>query len=245
MPDFRLPFTLRRIGTERRRTDILQARQHLDSIDTFRGRACAFAALLIVVLFTTIGCNAIARLDAQGPVSGFETLANPMIIPMMDRWFLMDEISDETDDYFRIFREERIRSVDGVLSEGWIETHPRIGSTLLEPWHHDSTRGFEKVHASLQTIRRYAKIRVIPTGDSYAIDVKVFKELEDKPTPIGSPIGGTILRADNALDVDQTDDWSTLRNKGWIPQGRDVSLEQRILRNLNQRLAQSPVTAAR
>ena len=156
---------------------------------------------------------------------------------MIDRWFVMDEISDEVDDYFRVKREERIRMVDGVMSEGWIETWPRMGSTLLEPWHHDSTRGYEKVHSTLQTIRRTSKIRVIPTGDSYAIDVKVFKELEDNDRPIGSPLGGNALRSDNALDVGRADDLLPSDARTWIPLGRDISLEQRILRNIQQRLA--------
>ena len=155
----------------------------------------------------------------------------------------MDEISDEIDDYFRIKREERIRVVDGVMSEGWIETWPRIGSTLLEPWHHDSTRGFEKVHATLQTVRRFAKVRVIPSGDSYAIDVKVFKELEDNDRPIGSPLAGKSIRSDNALDVGRVDPLYPQQEARWIPLGRDISLEQRILRNVSQRLAKSPEAA--
>jgi hypothetical protein len=156
---------------------------------------------------------------------------------MLDRWFVMDEISDEVDDYFRVKREERIRMVDGVMSEGWIETWPRMGSTLLEPWHHDSTRGYEKVHSTLQTIRRTSKVRVIPTGDSYAIDIKVFKELEDNNRPLGSPLGGNALRSDNALDVDRPDDLAQGNARKWIPLGRDISLEQRMLRNIQQRLA--------
>ena len=202
-----------------------------------------FAAVLaasFVMLLSFGGCRAIRNLEANKNKSAFEPIANPLVIPNIDRWFLMDEISDEIDDYFRIFREERIRSVDGVMTEGWIETHPRIGSTILEPWHHDSTDGYEKIHASLQTIRRYAKVRVIPTGNSYTIDVQVFKELEDNPKPLDSTYSGKVLRTDNALDVDRPDYWATTNNRGWIALGRDVSLEQRILRNIQQRLSQTP-----
>ncbi len=197
--------------------------------------------VLVIVLGESVGCRAIRSIETRGPVPTIETTANPLIVPLMDRWFIMDEISDEIDDYFRVKRDVRIRVVDGVMSEGWIETWPRLGSTLLEPWHHDSTRGYEKLHATLQTVRRHAKIRVIPTGDSYAIDAKVFKELEDNDRPIGSPIGGKAIRSDNSLDVDRTDDFSTSSDTtGWIPMGRDISLEQRILRNIQQRLSQTP-----
>ena len=129
------------------------------------------------------------------------------------------------------------------MTEGWIETWPRIGSTILEPWHHDSTRGFEKLHASLQTVRRQAKVRIIPAGDSYQIDVKVFKELEDNPNPSRSAVRGKYLRHDNALDVGFEDYWGTQQNDGWISMGRDVSLEQRILRNIVGRLSGADVTS--
>ncbi len=193
---------------------------------------------MIVTLITLAGCRAIQHNPNSQQNCGYEQIANPLIVPMIDRWFVMDQISDEIDDYFKIYREERIRVLDGVMSEGWIETHPKIGGTLLEPWQLDSTPGFERLHATLQTVRRFAKIRVIPTGNSYQIDVKVFKELEDLPQPIGSAVGGPLFRHDNALDVGRNEPWSSGRQKGWIPMGRDFSLEQRILRNIQTRLSQ-------
>ena len=193
-------------------------------------------AMLIGLVFLGTGCRML-RYDPSGPnLLGNAPVANPLVVPLVDRWLVMDQVSDEMDNYFKIYREQRIQILDGVLSEGWIETHPRIGSTLLEPWHVDSTPGFEKIHATLQTVRRFAKVRVIPTGNSYQIDVKVFKELEDLPSPIGAAVTGPLLRYDNALDVGQTDQWLSGREKGWIPMGRDISLEQQILRNIQGRI---------
>lgn len=192
--------------------------------------------LLIVTSIQLMGCRALTFDESQPNLCGESYVNNPLIVPMMDRWLIMDQISDEIDDYFKIYREQRIRVIDGIMSEGWIETHPKIGSTVLEPWHFDSTPGFEKVHASLQTVRRFAKIRVIPLGDAYQIDVKVYKELEDLPQPIGSAIGGAVLRHDNSLDVDRGFLSGSALNPGWIPMGRDLSLEQLILRNIQQRL---------
>ena len=151
----------------------------------------------------------------------------------------MDQVSDELDDYFRIYREERIRLVDYVLTEGWIETHPKIGATLLEPWKRDSTNGFERLHATLQTVRRFAKVRVIPTADSYAIDVKVYKELEDRLAPERATVTGKFEKPFQSVeDDDRPNALSDIPNKGWIPMGRDFSLEQQILRNIQTRLNQ-------
>ena len=195
--------------------------------------------LLIGLIFVLPGCRRY-HLDPNTPnLGGNPEVPNPLIVPLLDRWFVMDQISDQLDDYFRIYREERIRIINSVMTEGWIETHPRIGSTLLEPWHKDSTPGFEKAHATLQTVRRFAKVRVIPTGNSYAIDVKVYKELEDLEQPVGATVSGRIIRHDNALDVDDLNPWLGTGRAGWIPQGRDISLEQLILRNVQNRLIET------
>jgi hypothetical protein len=193
--------------------------------------------LMIGLVCASVGCRALTYDDQSPNLCGQPPVQNPLAIPMMDRWLVMDQVSDEIDDYFKIYREERIRVLDGVMSEGWIETHPKIGGTLLEPWQLDSTQGFERLHSTLQTVRRFAKVRVIPSGNSYQLDVRVFKELEDLAQPVGSAVSGQ-LRHDSALDVDREDPWMTVQDKNWIPMGRDFSLEQQILRNIQKRLTE-------
>ena len=106
--------------------------------------------LLGTMALVTSGCRWLPRFSSR-PVPVAE-LPNPMTVPQFDRALIMDEISDELDDYFRIYKEERIRLVDSVMTEGWIETHPKIGATLLEPWHRDSTSG---LNVCTQLCRRF------------------------------------------------------------------------------------------
>jgi len=195
----------------------------------------AFLTLLLVVLSCQVGCRLFRYDEKSSNLMGHAPVQNPMVVPMIDRWIVMEQVSDEVDNYFKIYREERIRVLDGIMSEGWIETHPKIGSTLGEPWQKDSTRGFERLHATLQTIRRFAKIRVIPSGNAYQIDVRVFKELEDLNQPVGATTQGQ-LRFDNSLDRNSVAGVVASPNEGWIPMGRDFSLEQKILRNVSSRL---------
>ena len=172
-------------------------------------------------------------------VAGQAELPNPLPLPPLDRWTVMNQVADEIDNYFRIYKEEDIRLVDNVISEGWIETHPRIGASILEPWRKDSTRGFERMHATLQTVRRFAKVRVIPAGNGYQLDVKVYKELEDLPEPQQSTVTGRALWHDSDLEPPGLGEIKSTvdpKNKGWIPMGRDFSLEQLILRNIQNRL---------
>jgi hypothetical protein len=168
-------------------------------------------------------------------------LDNPLFVAAADREFLWNQIVDTLDDYFQIQREERVRLVGDVLIEGRIETLPTAGSTLLEPWRKDSTPGFEKLHASLQSIRRRAILRVIPADGGYLVDVAVYKELED----VGHPLRVVSARATSDLNssADRGDKTAAGRRSpagapsNWIAQGRDTSLEQRILGQIQARLA--------
>ena len=204
-------------------------------------RSSAPYQLLILILFALVmgsvcGCRMFSTAAYSG--SPQAEVPNPLTVPPYDRTLVMDQVSDELDDYFRIYKEEQIRIVDNVMTEGWIETHPQIGGTIFEPWRKDSTRGFERLHSTLQTIRRFAKVRVIPTGNSYLVDVKVYKELEDKQFPQYSTFSGRQLRHDNSLDIDRNE-IDIVPTEGWIPLGRDFSLEQRILRNIQSRVTQN------
>jgi hypothetical protein len=206
------------------------------------GRSFSFMIGMLFFCLLTVGCGRLQKSLIQQRDSSVvveNSLPNPLVVPMMDRWYLMDQISDELDNYFRIYREERIRVIDGILTEGWIETHPQIGGTLMEPWKKDSTPGFERTLATLQTIRRFAKVRVIPFGNSYQIDLKVFKELEDLERPVGSPFGGATTRQYHTLGPLSNEAPLAYSSKGWIPLGRDFALEQTILSNIQSRLRKS------
>ena len=72
-------------------------------------------------------------------LGGPAPIENPLFVPPMDRELLWNQTVDAVDDYFRIEREERVRLIGGVLTEGRIDTFPTIGSTILEPWRRDST----------------------------------------------------------------------------------------------------------
>ncbi|MGI9516738.1 MAG: hypothetical protein ACR2NP_06830 [Pirellulaceae bacterium] len=205
--------------------------------------------ILIALALLLASCTSCRHVSLGGwkPVAqglAPNAIPNPLAVPMVPREFVMDEVSDEIDDYFRILREQRIRLTDNIITEGWIDTEPRVGATILEPWRFDSTPGFERAHASLQTVRRWARVRVIPRGDQYLIDVAVYKELEDLDEPQHSTVTTGDLRHDNSLDIDRYDAQLTVPNRGWIPMGRDISLEQTILARIQERIYQGRKAAA-
>ena len=77
--------------------------------------------------------------------------------------------------------------VGGLLTEGRIETLPLPGNTVLEPWRWDSASNYDLALATLQSIRRRASIRVVPTAKGLSVDVVVqrgvlqlLKEVQEK-----------------------------------------------------------------
>src|SRR4029079_6584343 len=97
----------------------------------------------------------------------------------------------------------------------------------------DSTPGFEKIHATLQSIRRRATVRVIPVEGGYLGDVVVQKRLADIAQPSTATAGGATLRHDGTIVRQQGAPGRYSVTLGWIPIGRDVSLEQQILTDVS------------
>ncbi len=168
--------------------------------------------------------------------TGPGVIPNPAALPPLEDQFVWQQVVDVVDDYFRVAREQPVQNSNGVTLEGRLESAYRIGAGLFEPWRRDSTVGFERLQSTLQTIRRRATVVVRPSPAGYDIEVIVRKELEDVDRNQGSGSAsasmrhdGTVVRTDSIVDSKQT----TL---GWIPQGRDPTLEQVILRDIVGRL---------
>ena len=167
-------------------------------------------------------------------------LSNPLYVPPVDREFLWNQIVDTVDNYFRIARERRVQDIGSVLTDGQIDTLPTTGSTLLEPWRKDSTSGYERRYATLQSVRRQAFVSVVPDHQGYFVQVIVKKDLEAVDHPEHSSVGTSTIRHDNSLvsrhgrRSDSTKGATTI---GWIPKGRDTSLEQQMLQEIRARVA--------
>lgn len=199
--------------------------------------ASRYALWLGFVVFLAGGCARQGAMSPQGLGGpGVMLMENPTRLPPMDREFLWNQVVDTVDDYFKIEREERVRFVGGVLTEGKIETYPVAGATFFEPWHGDSVGHYERLQSTLQSMRRRAVVRVMPVQDGYSVEVAVFKELDDVARPEHATVGASTFRHDGTLVRAEMNTEEPTRTLGWIPQGRDLSLEQRILSELHGRV---------
>lgn len=198
--------------------------------------ACCLAVMGVL---SAIGCGAIGPGSmTPPPLDSPGDLENPLFVAQPDAEIVWNQLVDVLDDHFRIRREERVRIIDDVLTEGWIETFPTTGSTWLEPWRSDSTAGYERWLATLQSIRRWARVRLIPAPGGYRVEFLVFKELENLEQPQSASVGGATLRHDTSRERDRDEPLvSGVDSRGWISLGRDRSLEQRLLSDLASRLS--------
>ena len=195
-------------------------------------------AISILMLWMVSGCANSTYINpaANRNLTGEPLLNNPIFISGTDSDLVWETVVDVLDDYFRI--ETELRPTGDCVTEGVLRTHPLVGATLLEPWHADSANAYERLESTLQTIRRFSVVHVRPVQGGFWIDVAVFKELENAARPLRSTTSAaTLMHYDTSLTqvVDPVAAQET--HRGWIPQGRDPALEQRILGQLQWRFA--------
>lgn len=198
---------------------------------------------LLIALCASSGCvNWVSSQLPPTTVAPNVVPPNSVMIPVTNQDLVWEQTVDVVDDFFKVQREERVRLIENILTEGRIDTYPRTGSTYLEPWNPDSVTPYERLESTLQSIRRQAVVRVIPTEAGYLIEVCVTKELEDVTRPESVTLSAGNLRNDNSIQryasPPRTGEQMTV---GWIPLGRDYALEQEILAQLQARFPGAPI----
>jgi len=79
------------------------------------------------------------------------------------------------------------------------------------------------------------------------LEVQVEKELEDLLQPERATAGAAVFRANNGPNSTSNPNPTPLTtdaNAGWIPLGRDIALEQRIVMEVLKRLGMAVPTVA-
>ncbi len=201
-------------------------------------RRRSFLALLGLAWLA--GCAKLAGPPVAALPAPIALRENPLFIAGADRDLLWNELAATIEQFgFRIEREEQVRQIGDVVIEGRLETFPVDSPTLFEPWRRGASPGYERLESTLQSIRRRALVRVIPSSGGYLVEVVVLKELEDVNRPEHSTIGESTFRHDGTLvrpeEMAKEGGPITL---GWIPLGRDLALEQEILADLQSRLGE-------
>jgi len=199
--------------------------------------------LLLLILcqyLLAVGCACLR--DNTPGLSDVSPQPNPMFVTSNNPDYVWDRIIDAVDDYFDIEREDPIRVYGNLVTEGRIDTRPKIAATYLEPWFHDSVTQEERLVSTCQTIRRRATVRVVPENNGFLIFTSVYKELEDLERPLGTNAGASGFTSTNTINTITNIGSDAPTSYGWIPVGRDSALEQRILLKIRYNIDNPPMT---
>lgn len=199
--------------------------------------------LAALCVWTLAGCRAFNA--NRTTYSSFEAgqlgkgnAQNPLLVNGdLDPYLVWETTVDVVRLYFdRVVDEYPCQRSGETITEGLLRTKPQIGATCLEPWRRDSVNASERQYATVQSMRRTAKIRVRHANGNYIIHVRVDKELEDLAQPSHAQLPSATFRLDT--QIPETTDPIAVQdyNEGWLPQGRDYALEQSILNQLQLRL---------
>ncbi len=201
------------------------------------GMICLLLAVsAILAIFSGAGCRQFRYRLRNAPPEQF--VPNPLDLPTAPDAFVWSQVIDAVDDYFRIVRETPVQNADGFILDGRVETAYSIGASCFEPWRKDSTPGFERWQGTLQSIRRRAIVTVRPRGPGYTVEVVVQKDLEDVGRAVSSTQSSIGIRHDSSIERRGWLVEGTPETLGWIPLGRDSSLEQVILSDIFGRITQ-------
>jgi hypothetical protein len=166
----------------------------------------------------------VTRIFAPRPVA-----ENPLVVPSTDFDTVWNKTVAVVDKYFDIASENRLSRT--------IVTQPRIGATLLEPWSPDSVSFTDRFESTLQTMRRFAIIKIEPApSGGYLVKVEVRKELEDLVKPDRMAAGRAVFNNDFPVNRTREIIGPVPAPIGWIPRGRDPNLEQAILAGVRDAL---------
>jgi hypothetical protein len=158
-------------------------------------------------------------------------LPNPMPVPASAGEFetVWNKTVAEVNRHFPIASENRLART--------IRTDSEMTGTLIEPWTPDAISFRDRLEATLQTIRKFAVVRVDPApAGGYLVKVEVNKELEDLSKPISQPAGRAAFYNDFPVNRTREVVGTAPTPLGWIWVGRDTNLEQCILAGLRDAL---------
>jgi hypothetical protein len=181
-----------------------------------------------MVFLAALGQLGCATLSQMIPMR--EVVENPLAIPpSVEFETVWRKTVSVVDDYFVVRSENRLSRT--------IRTDPKVGATLLEPWLADSVGLEERLESTLQTMRRFAEVKVTPTPDGgHLVSVVVFKQVEDLVKPDRQSAGRAVFNNDFPINRANELPGPVPVPVGWINRGRDAKLEREILRRIRDAL---------
>ncbi len=155
-------------------------------------------------------------------------MGNPLFVGTNNEELVWERAIDVLHDFnFEIERENRLAKV--------VQTSPKVGASLFEPWHKDAVGYASRLEGTLQSVRRTVQISMQQheQGGGYLVTVAAYKETEDLPGLAANSPGAATFEESQPLSRDLNPVVGQSTPSRWIPAGRDPLLEQAILAKLH------------
>lgn len=181
----------------------------------------------VLTLIVCVGVSACSGLEPARITDGRRVPGNPIFVRANNDEVVWERAVDVVHDYqFEILRENRL---DGIL-----ETKPKVGSGLFEPWQRETLGFNNRLESTLQSIRRRAIITVTPQEGGFLVGVEALKERENVLGVAENAQGQASFPENAELQRDLNLVVGQSAPSGWIPLGRDPILEESIICRLRQ-----------
>jgi hypothetical protein len=192
------------------------------------------ANLTGVLALSVAGCMA-------GPILDNPMLVRPDPAITVENPVWVPSLGVDGDAYANVF-EKTLDILSGYFEirsayrhDGHIDTFPRIAPGWEQLWKPGSPDAYQRLEATLQTIRHRAEVIIDPAPDGgFFVSVIVYKELEDLPRPVRATAGAAAFRSDNSVERQFEVIDPTVFESNWIPIGRNHELEQLILQRIKK-----------
>lgn len=179
---------------------------------------------------------------------------NPLYVQQSDPCRVWETTVDVAGQFFdRFNREQPVRQIGGILTKGRLVSYPQESPTLLEPWRLDAGGTDNRLENTLQTMRHWVDIQVVPAEQEsgpdgtvgeirgFWISVRVYEELEQSRGSSRQTAGADTLRYEDSIERVADPVGEVEIHEGWVPMGRNTMLEQKILSRLFEQLYRTPM----
>jgi len=194
-------------------------------------RKASAGCITITTIMLATGCMTGPILDNPALIRPDPkvNVENPVWMPSDPNNYgkVFENVLDIMTDYFEVSYSNRYGGV--------IETFPRISPGFEQIWKPGSPDAYQRLEATLQTIRHRGSVLIMPAEDGgFFVQVTIYKELEDLSQPIRASAGAAAFRSDFTVDRQFEVIDPTVFESNWIPRGRDTEMEQAILQRLRK-----------
>jgi hypothetical protein len=171
-----------------------------------------------------VAVSSCAPLPPAGvPLASNGPIANPIFVATTNKELVTERAADVLATYN--FEPDSTYPIEGTIA-----TRYRVGSGVLEPWNGDSVGSRNRWESTFQSIRRKVLIHYVPVEGGYLVSVEAFKEIEQPTSPSPATMGGSSFIVEHdTLRRDLNPVLGQASPPGWMPLGRDLTLEQDML----------------